>query len=64
MDVFITGATGMVGANAAAQLVARGDHVRALVRSVDRAREILPTPCELVTGDVTQPEPLRAIFWN
>jgi dihydroflavonol-4-reductase len=58
----ITGATGKVGHAVCAALVARGDDVRALVRDVDRAREILPGGAQPVPGDVTQPETLpRAV---
>jgi len=34
--------------------------VRALVRDLEKARQILPTEAELVVGDVLQPESLKA----
>lgn len=49
----VTGATGLVGYNIVAALTRRGRSIRALVRSVERARSILPKQCELVEGDVT-----------
>jgi uncharacterized protein YbjT (DUF2867 family) len=38
MNVLVTGATGFVGSNIAAALVARGDRVRALRRPSSRLR--------------------------
>lgn len=51
--VLLTGGTGLVGNAIAHALVERGRRVRALVRSVARARGLLPAACELVPGDVT-----------
>jgi nucleoside-diphosphate-sugar epimerase len=50
--VLITGATGTVGFPIARDLVERGDEVRALVRDVGRARELLPEGVEPLAGDV------------
>jgi dihydroflavonol-4-reductase len=50
---FLTGGTGIVGNAIAAELVRRGRPVRALVRSLERGRALLPSECELVQGDVT-----------
>ena len=55
MQALVTGATGKVGNAVARALAARGDSVRALVRDVERARDLLPDAVELVRGDVTQP---------
>jgi dihydroflavonol-4-reductase len=49
----LTGGTGIVGNAIAAELVRRGRPVRALVRSLERGRALLPSACELVQGDVT-----------
>lgn len=49
----VTGATGLVGYNIVAALMRRGRPVRALVRSVERAKRVLPEQCELVEGDIT-----------
>lgn len=51
-DVLVTGATGTVGHPIAERLVAGGHRVRALVRSPERAREILPAGVEALRGDV------------
>ena len=53
--VLLTGSTGIVGNAIAQALIARGRLVRALVRSVERARKVVPEACELVPGDVTDP---------
>lgn len=58
--VLVTGGTGMVGSSIVQALLARGHHVRALVRSPDKGRALLPAACELVQGDVTAPETLEA----
>lgn len=57
--VLLTGGTGLVGSCVAADLVREGRAVRALVRSVDRGKEALPSECELVEGDVSDIESLR-----
>ncbi|HZA90434.1 MAG TPA: NAD-dependent epimerase/dehydratase family protein [Solirubrobacterales bacterium] len=59
MRLLVTGATGKVGNAVARRLVERGDHVAALVRDVNRARDLLPTEVELVPGDVTDPASVR-----
>jgi uncharacterized protein YbjT (DUF2867 family) len=48
----VTGATGLVGYNVVLALLRRGRSVRALVRSIDRGRALLPEACELVQGDI------------
>ncbi|MBS1119872.1 MAG: Dihydroflavonol-4-reductase [Deltaproteobacteria bacterium] len=50
----------MVGNCIVRTLQARGHRVRALVRSLDKARRLMPAGCELVQGDVTAPETLGA----
>lgn len=57
-SVLVTGGTGMVGYCIIQSLLGRGHRVRALVRSLDKGRRLLPAGCELVQGDVTQPETL------
>jgi len=51
--VLVTGATGLVGHNIAAELLRRGRSVSCLVRDVERARAAVPEGAELVAGDVT-----------
>jgi nucleoside-diphosphate-sugar epimerase len=60
MNVLVTGATGLIGNALAHKLVARGNRVRALVREPERARRLLPSEVELVSGDITAPESLPA----
>jgi len=58
----VTGGTGLVGHFIIQSLLARGHRVRALVRSLDKARRLLPARCALVEGDVTVPATLpRAV---
>ncbi|MEG4506419.1 NAD(P)H-binding protein [Microcoleus sp. F6_B4] len=52
MKAFVAGATGQTGRRIVAELVKRGIPVRALVRNLETARQILPPEAELVTGDV------------
>jgi dihydroflavonol-4-reductase len=54
----LTGATGLLGNAIARALVAEGRSVRALVRSLERAKGVVPPECELVRGDVTSPTSL------
>ena len=55
----VTGATGLVGHNIAAELLRRGRAVRCLVRDVERARAAVPGGAELVAGDVTDEASVR-----
>lgn len=56
--VLVTGGTGMVGYCIVQSLLERGYRVRALVRSPDKGKAVLPAACELVQGDVTAPATL------
>lgn len=60
MKAFVAGATGETGRRIVKELVQRGIPVRALVRDVEKAKQILPPEAELVTGDVLQVESLKA----
>src|SRR5690349_197310 len=51
MTVLVAGATGNIGKEVTAALLARGAAVRALVRSPERA-ELLPRGVEAVIGDL------------
>lgn len=55
VTTLVTGATGTVGSAVVSELLTAGRPVRALVRSVERARPMLPGEVELVQGDVTDP---------
>jgi uncharacterized protein YbjT (DUF2867 family) len=52
MKAFVAGATGETGRRIVRELVKRGIPVRAMVRDITKAREILPSEVELVMGDV------------
>ncbi|EAW38964.1 SDR family oxidoreductase [Lyngbya sp. PCC 8106] len=60
MKAFVAGATGQTGRRIVRQLVEQNVPVRALVRDLETARKILPSEAELVTGDVLQPQSLKA----
>jgi dihydroflavonol-4-reductase len=54
--IFVTGATGQTGSNVCEQLVERGDHVRALVRTPDEAAALAEIGVDLVKGDISDAE--------
>lgn len=58
MKAFVAGATGETGRRIVLELVKRNIPVRALVRNLETAREILPQEVELVIGDILKPETL------
>jgi dihydroflavonol-4-reductase len=51
--VFVTGATGLAGANICELLIQRGDHVRALARASADTEPLVAFGVEIVSGDVT-----------
>ena len=55
-QILVTGATGTVGRQVVAELLARGHRVRALTR--DAAKAALPDGVEVVEGDLTEPDGL------
>ncbi|HXQ61565.1 MAG TPA: NAD-dependent epimerase/dehydratase family protein [Acidimicrobiales bacterium] len=57
--VFVTGATGLAGANICRLLVERGDGVRALARAGADTGPLLAMGVEVVTGDVTDADDVR-----
>ena len=58
MKALVAGATGQTGRNIVKQLVEKDIPVKALVRNLEQAKEILPPEAELVVGDVLKPETL------
>lgn len=58
MRVFLTGATGFIGGEVARLLRARGDDVRALVRTPAKAGALEALGCELVPGDLSDEDAL------
>ncbi len=59
MTTLVTGATGNTGRHVVAELVSRGEHVRALTRDPAAAAELLPAEVEIVAGTHTEPEGLE-----
>jgi len=59
LTVLVFGATGSIGRLVVEEALAQGHAVRALVRSEAKARR-LPKQTQVVVGDVTRPESLRA----
>jgi nucleoside-diphosphate-sugar epimerase len=57
--VLLTGATGFVGSHVAEAFVRAGWQVRALARSVERARQLLPPAVEVVAGSLEDETSLR-----
>src|SRR5437899_8386703 len=59
MKVFVTGGTGFIGSEVVRQLRARGDEVRALVRSPQKAKALEQMGAVLVAGDVNDQAAVR-----
>jgi uncharacterized protein YbjT (DUF2867 family) len=59
MKAFVAGATGETGRRIVQELVKRNIPVRAMVRDLDVARQILPPEADLVLGDVLKPATLE-----
>lgn len=60
MLALVTGSTGFLGRHLVDRLRAGGDHVRALVRSPEKAGTLAGSGAEVVYGDLTRPESLAA----
>lgn len=58
MTTLVTGATGNTGRHVVAELVRRGEHVRALTRDPRAAARRLPAGVELVAGTHNEPDTL------
>ena len=58
--ILVTGATGFIGRRIVTRLVERGEEVRRLVRPVPNPRASGLPAVHFVTGDVTDPDSLRA----
>jgi len=55
----VTGATGLVGFNIVGSLLKRDWKVKALVRSIEKGKRLLPEQCELVPGDILDKDSLE-----
>ena len=60
MTILVTGATGFVGSAVARKLIAAGEAVRVMSRKGSDTRNIDDLTVERVTGDLTDPESLKA----
>ncbi|HBB33600.1 MAG TPA: epimerase [Cyanobacteria bacterium UBA8803] len=60
MKAFVAGATGETGRRIVKELVKRNIPVRALVRNLEKGKELLPPETELVVGDVLKLDSLSA----
>ena len=58
MKAFVAGAAGQTGRRIVQTLVDRQILVRAMVRDLEKARQILPSQVELISGDVLKPSGL------
>src|SRR5438309_2012416 len=59
MTTLLTGGTGFVGAAVLRRLIEAGHNVRALVRPNSNCLNLSGINCEIVTGDLTEPESLK-----
>src|SRR6185312_1962347 len=60
MKIFVTGATGFVGAHVARHLAGQGAELRLLVRATSNLSNLEGLDAETVVGDLREPETLRA----
>jgi nucleoside-diphosphate-sugar epimerase len=60
MKYFVTGATGFIGAELVRQLRANGHEIIALARSPENASHVREMGAEVVKGDITDKESMRA----
>src|SRR6185295_9226759 len=59
MRTLLTGATGFVGAAVLRTLIAAGHDVRVLVRAGSDRQNLSGIDCEIITGDLAEPQSLR-----
>jgi nucleoside-diphosphate-sugar epimerase len=64
MTTLVTGATGFTGQHLVRRLLARGERVRVIARSADKARAAFGPDVEIVTGDVADPAVIRQAVPN
>ena len=59
MSILVVGATGQTGKHIVRELVDKKVPVKALVRDLEKAKQLLPAEVELCVGDVLKPETLE-----
>lgn len=64
MKVFVAGATGQTGRRIVRELCDRTIAVSALVRDINKAKDVLPSSVELIMGDVLNPDSFSAALSN
>jgi len=62
MKILMTGATGLIGKELGKALAFKGHELIVITRNPLKARETLPFPCELITGDLSQGPITHALF--
>jgi dihydroflavonol-4-reductase len=60
VKAFVTGGSGFIGEHLVRKLRERGDEVTALVRNPNRGATLRRLGCELVEGDLSSPDAIRA----
>jgi uncharacterized protein YbjT (DUF2867 family) len=60
MQALVAGATGQTGQNIVKQLLDKDISVKALVRNLEKGKELLPQEVDLIVGDVLKPASLEA----
>src|ERR1700674_2886336 len=59
--IFVTGATGLAGANICRQLIERGDNVRALARASADTEPLVALGVGVMSGDITDAGDVRRV---
>lgn len=62
MRVFLTGGTGLVGRHCAEEFAARGIELRALIRPTSDRSHLEAFGCDLVVGDISDPDSLSGLM--
>ena len=63
MQALVTGGSGFIGSEVISQLTAQGIRVRALLRKTSHRHNLQGLDYEVVLGDLSDLESLKAVFW-